>query len=92
MTEVRLTGRLVCRDDDEADIVAAHVSRHVELTRAEPGCLAFEVDPAEEPREWLVVERFADAAALREHQSRTAASEWGRATTGIERRYLVEGL
>lgn len=40
---VVLTGFLVCRSLEEADRVAGLLPEHVRLTRAEPGCLAFEV-------------------------------------------------
>ena len=92
MTTVRLTGRLVCASDDEAAVVARHLPLHIALTRAEPGCESFEVTPGDEPRVWLVSERFRDAAAFHAHQARVAESAWGRATAGIERRYDVHGL
>lgn len=41
---------------------------------------------------WSVAEPFAGAEAFRAHQERVAASEWGRATQGIERAYTVSGL
>jgi quinol monooxygenase YgiN len=92
MVEVRLTGELRCADADEARLVAEHLPAHVALTRAEPGCLSFEVTPTADPLVWTVAERFADEHAFRAHQARVAASEWGRRTAGIERRYSVEGL
>ncbi|MDO5668594.1 MAG: antibiotic biosynthesis monooxygenase [Corynebacterium sp.] len=67
-----------------------HLPRHVELTRAEPGCLDFEVWPVPGQPVWTVHERFADGAAFGAHQRRVAESEWGQATRGIERRYTVE--
>lgn len=88
---VRLTGRLVCRDADEAAVVAHHLPEHVRLTRAEPGCLAFAVEATEDPWVWSVAERFVDASSFRAHQERVAASAWGRATAGIERDYRVIG-
>ncbi|MFY0408668.1 putative quinol monooxygenase [Solicola sp. PLA-1-18] len=92
MSGVHLTGRLVCADPDEARVVAGHLEQHVALTRAEPGCLSFHVEPTPDPLVWTVAEHFADAASFAAHQARVAASEWGRATAGIERRYTVEGL
>ncbi len=91
MPHVTLSGQLVCADDREADIVSRHLPRHVELTRAEPGCLSFQVRPTGDPRVWQVDECFADAAAFAAHQERVASSRWGRATAGIERRYAVRG-
>ncbi len=41
--EVTLTGELRCADDDQADRVRAHLDEHLALTRAEPGCLSFDV-------------------------------------------------
>lgn len=92
MAEVRLSGHLVCADHDEARVVAEHLPAHVALTHDEPGCLAFTVERTGDPLVWAVQERFADVAAFRAHQARAAASDWGRATAGIERRYVVDGL
>ena len=92
MTPVVLTGELVCNGEHEASAVARHLPLHLALTRAEPGCESFEVTPSAERGVWLVSERFRDAASFRAHQARVADSEWGRATTGIERRYEIRGL
>ena len=89
---VVLTGVLICATDDQTAVVAQHLPLHLALTRAEPGCESFEVTPSAERGVWLVSERFRDAASFRAHQARVADSEWGRATTGIERRYEIRGL
>ncbi|MEW2012779.1 MULTISPECIES: putative quinol monooxygenase [Microbacterium] len=89
---VRLSGRMICHTQEEADAVRRHVDAHIERTRAEPGCLLFEITPLGGGRAWSVEELWADAQAFRAHQRRTAESEWGRATAGIERRYRIEGL
>lgn len=86
---VELTGRLVCEHDREAEIVLRHLPRHIELTRAEAGCLQFDVTQTGDPLVWTVSERFVDRAAFDAHQARVAASEWGRATAGIERNYQI---
>jgi len=88
--EVRLTGRLICASPSEAEIVERHLPRHVELTRAEPGCLHFEVLPTAGGLVWNVHERFADEVAFGAHRRRVAGSEWGQVTAGIERSYTVE--
>lgn len=90
MSVVKLTGRLVCADDDEAAAVLRHLPRHVELTRAETGCLHFTVEPTEDPLVWNVSEVFVDQAAFDTHRARVQASEWGAATSGIRRDYVVE--
>ena len=92
MTQVHLQGRLVCRDKQEAALVTTHLPRHVELTRAEIGCVSFAVASTEDPLVWSVDEVFQDAAAFRKHQDRVRDSEWGRATAPIERDYTIDGL
>ena len=73
---VELTGRLVCGDLDEAAAVRRHLPEHVALTRAEPGCLRFEVEPTEDPLVWTVSELFVDRAAFEAHQARIRSSPW----------------
>lgn len=93
MTEVVLSGLLVCRDAEEVARVETHLPAHLERTRTEPGCLSFEVTRTDDPLVWRVEEHFADAASFRAHQERLAGSEWSRRTAGIERRdYTVSGL
>lgn len=89
MTTLELTGRLLCADAAEAETVRRHLPRHIELTRAEPGCLRFEVEQSEDPLVWTVAERFADQAAFDAHQARVVSSDWGRATTAIQRDYVI---
>lgn len=86
---VELTGHLVCAHEGEAATVRRYLPRHVELTHAESGCLRFDVKPTHDPLVWSVSEKFADRAAFDEHQARVAASEWGRATVGIRRDFVV---
>lgn len=92
MNDVRLSGQLICTDQAQVELVHAQLPLHVALTRAESGCLAFDVVQTANPLVWQVDERFADATAFRAHQQRVASSEWGRATAGIERDYVVDGL
>ncbi|MCS3880052.1 quinol monooxygenase YgiN [Gordonia amarae] len=87
--EVSLSGRLICADDQQVAVVARYLPRHIELTRAEPGCISFSVVQSQDPRIWRVEELFANAAAFESHQQRVADSEWGRVTSGIERDYTV---
>lgn len=86
---IRLSGRLLCASPAEAGIVRAHLPEHVRLTRAEPGCLAFEVCETEDPLIWRVEERFATRPAFEAHQARTRASAWGTATAAIRRDYRL---
>lgn len=92
MTEIRLSGRLVCTTDAEARVVALHLREHIERTVAEPGCVSFSVTPTDDPWVWSVEERFEDQRAFALHQDRVTSSAWGRATAGIERHYRIQGL
>lgn len=84
-----MTGHLVCRSQDELAVVVAQLPDHVARTRAEPGCLSFTVDQTDDHMVWQVDECFADTDAFTAHQEWVAASDWGQATAGIERRYVV---
>ncbi|WP_166984212.1 putative quinol monooxygenase [Paramicrobacterium fandaimingii] len=89
MSCVELRGRLVCANRAEAATIERHLTRHIELTREEPGCLLFEVRPTGDPLVWSVAEKFAGQESFAAHQTRLADSEWGRATAGIKREYTV---
>lgn len=91
-TEIRLEGHLICATAQEAAHVQAALPRHIALTRAEPGCLAFEVVQTKDPLVWRVCERFRDAPAFEAHQARAARSDWAVQTAGITRDYTVTGL
>lgn len=90
--EIQLTGQLRCASARQIETVRRFLPEHIRLTRAERGCLLFEVLPASEPGVWHVRERFEDADAFRAHQARVAQSEWGRATADIERAYEITGV
>lgn len=92
MSRIQLTGTLICANEEQAAIVAMHLPRHIELTRAEAGCTRFDVTPTADPLVWDVAELFATEEAFRAHQKRVAASDWGTATAGIERKYSIQQL
>ena len=73
---VTLTGTLRCANRDEAARVQAALPEHIALTRAEPGCLSFEVTPSDDPLIWSVSEEFTTPAAFEAHQTRAKASIW----------------
>ena len=91
MSSVRLTGQLVCSTAEQRRAVEENLPLHTRLTRAEPGCVSFEVTQTHDPLVWQVDELFSDAESFAAHQRRVADSAWGRATAGIERHYEVEG-
>ena len=86
---IRLVGRLICATQAESDVVALHLPTHVALSRAEPGCLRFDVWQSDDPLIWLVAEEFRDRASFDAHQRRGRASDWQARTHGIARVYEV---
>lgn len=92
MQKIRLTGRLICQSDAEIATVNKLLPRHIELTRAEPGCISFDVQPNGAPGVWDVSECFKDTASFEEHQARVKTSEWGHKTAGIQREYSILGF
>ncbi|MFT3944203.1 MAG: antibiotic biosynthesis monooxygenase [Ancrocorticia sp.] len=92
MPQVSLSGQLICQNNDELTTVLAQLPRHIELTRLEPGCISFEVSQTDNPLVWQVDELFVDEDSFAAHQLRVAESKWGRATAGIERHYVIQGL
>ncbi len=92
MSEVTLKGTITVPDERLDEIRAALVD-HIRLTRAESGCLSFDV--TEDPKmsgQFNVAERFVDAEAFKAHQARAGASDWGKISAGLPRDYTVTGL
>ena len=89
---VTLNGFLRCENPDEAARVRAALPDHIRLTRAEQGCLSFEVTQTPNPLVWAVAEEFTDPAAFEAHQARAQASDWALATKGIARDYQIRGM
>lgn len=86
---ITLTGRLICATEAEAERVRSNLPRHIRLTQAEPGCVAFDAVPTDDPLIWQVDEAFTDRAAFEAHQARTKASDWARETAGIKRDFQI---
>lgn len=92
MSTVCLTGYIRVPAAD-LDAVRAALPIHVELTRAEPGCLQFDVvQDADEPTIFHVQEEFRDPSAFTAHQQRVRESAWGDVTVRVERHYQVTGI
>ena len=89
---VTLNGHLRCATEDEAARVRKALDEHVRLTRAEAGCVSFEVTATDDPLVWSVAEEFTDADAFKAHQDRASKSAWADETRGIARDYTVTGL
>ena len=84
---IRLTGVLIC-STEETETVRAALPEHLRLTRAEPGCLAFDVTGTA-PGIFSVAERFSDRAAFAAHQARTRTSGWWRITGHMARDFSL---
>ena len=89
---IELNGHLRCRTEAEAELVRLYLPKHIEMTRAEEGCLVFEVTPEEDGLTWRVHERFVDQAAFDAHQMRAATTDWARKTGEIPREYTVDEI
>lgn len=76
---------------DRLDAVRAGMADHIRLSRAEPGCIRFDMHEGENGR-FYVDEEFVDAAAFEHHQDRNRASPWWKTTDGIPRHFDVSGL
>ncbi len=86
---VTLTGTLTVPAERRAAVRVA-LSDHIRLTRAEPGCLRFEVtERRDQPGVFDVRETFSDRAAFEAHQVRAGASPWARITQGLPRDYQI---
>ncbi len=86
---VALTGIMTCAPGEVATVLQA-LPQHVRLTRAEAGCLAFEVTQSpDDPCRFIVSERFTDRAAFEAHQQRTRDSAWWRVTCHMDRDFRV---
>ena len=86
---IQLTGHIEITDSD-LEAVLKHLPQHIAATRAESGCLKFEVvQRTDYPLIFDVDELFVDKAAFDAHQKRVRASDWGSVTAGAKRHYQV---
>lgn len=82
---VGLSGRLTCADAGQMMTALSLLPDHIALSRAEPGCLHFDLWQDEDPLVWHLSELFVDAEAFAAHGARTRDSAWGRESTAITR-------
>lgn len=87
-----LSGYILVNDED-LTVVSAALPEHIRLTRAEHGCIQFEVTvEPDKPNRYNVYERFADSGAFEHHQKRVAASHWGDVTKNVSRHYEISEI
>lgn len=86
---IRLTGHIDVPAERLEDIRAA-LPTHISLTRAEPGCVEFDVVESDSVTgRFMVAELFTDRAAFDAHQARAGASDWAKVSAGIPRDYQI---
>ena len=73
---IRLTGTLTCVTSDDLAVVQTCLPDHMRLSRAEPGCIRFDVTQSPDPMIWLLDETYVDRTAFEAHQARNRASVW----------------
>ncbi len=88
--KIRLSGYIEV-PSDRLRAVRDALGEHIRLTRAEPGCVRFDVTPCTGGR-FEVAELFVNRVAFEAHQARTAASDWAVVTAGLKRSYAIEEL
>lgn len=78
---------------DRVEAVTNALPQHIALTRAEAGCIYFDVtaDQAIEGR-FNVYEIFIERTAFDFHQKRAGASPWAEVSDGIDRHYVVTDI
>ncbi|MEV3814352.1 putative quinol monooxygenase [Aeromonas allosaccharophila] len=89
MSRVILKGFIIVPSND-LTAVKNELDNHIQLTRAETGCLIFKVNqnPLNLCR-FDVYEEFVDEEAFQAHQARVKSSRWGEITVNVERFYTV---
>ncbi|NNC36805.1 MAG: antibiotic biosynthesis monooxygenase [Hyphomonadaceae bacterium] len=77
----------------ELETVIEALEVHKKLTRAEPGCVKFNVRPDKELQgRFSVYEKFASQDAFNAHQERVKKSEWGEVSKNVERHYEINEI
>ncbi len=73
---IHLTGTLICATSEDVALVKTYLPEHTRLSRAEPGCVKFNVTQSVDPMVWRLDETYTDRAAFEAHQTRNRASIW----------------
>lgn len=89
VTRVVLQGYILVPEED-LEVVKTALPEHIRLTKAEKGCLDFQLTQSiTNPRRFDVYEIFSNQAAFAEHQARVKTSAWGEISRHVERHYQV---
>ena len=80
MSKIMHIGTLHCAPD-EVDTLTTLLGPHVALSRAEPGCLSYELFQDEVQLTTFQLNAvFRDRQAFEAHKARVESADWGRAT------------
>ncbi|GAG86353.1 unnamed protein product, partial [marine sediment metagenome] len=75
---------------DRIAAVKTALTDHIARTRAEEGCISFDVVASDEiDGRFMVSEIFINQTAFDAHQKRTKNSDWYKTTEGIPREYSI---
>ncbi|MGL6209727.1 MAG: putative quinol monooxygenase [Paracoccaceae bacterium] len=85
---ILVTGTVTCTTPADLAVIEAYLPDHIALSRAEPGCLRFDIVQSG-PMEWQLDEAFVDQAAFVAHQVRTKASVWGEMSKNLSRDFKI---
>lgn len=89
MPRVVLKGYILVSNAD-LGAVKQELPSHIDLTRKEPGCLAFEVQQDQlSLNRFNVYEEFSDEHSFELYQERVRHSKWRRISANIERHYQI---
>ena len=92
MKKVTLSGYIIV-PISELDTVKEALTEHIKLTKAELGCMVFEVtEHSTERGRFDVYEEFESSKAFELHQKRVRGSYWGEITQNLKREYTIDGL
>ncbi len=85
-------GTITCPADKRSAIVPA-MKDHIRLSRAEPGCIQFDITASPSvPDTFVVTEEFANRAAFDAHTNRTRASDWWGISQHLPRQIIVQDV
>ena len=92
MTRVILKGYVIVPDDD-LDAINEALPAHIVNTRAEDGCLLFNVTQDENQKNrFNVHEEFNNKESFSNHQDRVKRSEWGNVSANLEKHYHINQI
>lgn len=86
---IRLTGTVTCKTPDDRRVIETYIPDHIRLSRAEPGCLTFDVVQTADPMIWHLDETYTDQAAFDAHQTRNRASIWWQLSQNFVRDFKI---